>query len=119
MDVVEQQTENLELHTNALQILLGAPAPHDSFPTPTSHPHPHPSIPSQQTVAKQPPSPATHWAVLHLLIHPSLITTSDTSGMKAWGAWHKVPKGTGLHLPSRLPSLPALGWRPHKEEYLV
>ena len=23
MDVVEQQTENLELHTNALQILLG------------------------------------------------------------------------------------------------
>lgn len=27
MDVVEQQTENLELHTNALQILLGEPAP--------------------------------------------------------------------------------------------
>lgn len=25
MDVVEQQTENLELHTNALQILLGEP----------------------------------------------------------------------------------------------
>lgn len=26
MDVVEQQTENLELHTNALQILLGEPS---------------------------------------------------------------------------------------------
>lgn len=26
-DVLEQQTENLELHTNALQILLGAPPP--------------------------------------------------------------------------------------------
>lgn len=27
MDVVEQQTENLELHTNALQILLGEARP--------------------------------------------------------------------------------------------
>lgn len=27
MDVVEQQTENLELHTNALQILLGEQVP--------------------------------------------------------------------------------------------
>lgn len=27
MDVVEQQTENLELHTNALQILLGEACP--------------------------------------------------------------------------------------------
>lgn len=25
MDIVEQQTESLELHTNALQILLGKP----------------------------------------------------------------------------------------------
>lgn len=49
MDVVEQQTENLELHTNALQILLGEACP----PTPHKHPastgnakqHPHPSSP--------------------------------------------------------------------------
>lgn len=38
MDVVEQQTENLELHTNALQILLGEawPPPGQSFFLPTS-----------------------------------------------------------------------------------
>lgn len=53
MDVVEQQTENLELHTNALQILLGeaypicavlppAPSPR-SAPAPASHLH---SVPS-------------------------------------------------------------------------
>lgn len=58
MDVVEQQTENLELHTNALQILLGAPHP-TTTPSPPLPPTPTPSIPSQQTVAKQPPSPAT------------------------------------------------------------
>lgn len=28
MDVMEQQTEALDLHTNALQILLGQNAPH-------------------------------------------------------------------------------------------
>lgn len=37
MDVVEQQTENLELHTNALQILLGEAWPllSPEHPTPT------------------------------------------------------------------------------------
>lgn len=45
MDVVEQQTENLELHTNALQILLGeaSPPPAQSSllpPIPSEHPHP-------------------------------------------------------------------------------
>lgn len=32
MDVVEQQTENLELHTNALQILLGEARPRLASP---------------------------------------------------------------------------------------
>lgn len=38
MDVVEQQTENLELHTNALQILLGEPGPTGSDLSPTHTP---------------------------------------------------------------------------------
>lgn len=55
MDVVEQQTENLELHTNALQILLGEARPLvcQSFLLPT-----HPlSIPSQQAGGKTAPPP--------------------------------------------------------------
>lgn len=44
MDVVEQQTENLELHTNALQILLGEacplPAQSSLLPIPPEHPTP-------------------------------------------------------------------------------
>lgn len=56
-DVLEQQTENLELHTNALQILLGAAPP----PRPLAHSFPicMPSIPSQQTVGKQHPQPSS------------------------------------------------------------
>lgn len=44
MDVVEQQTENLELHTNALQILLGeaCPPPAQSSLLPPSYEHPPP-----------------------------------------------------------------------------
>lgn len=41
MDVVEQQTENLELHTNALQILLGEPG----APWRPSHAHTAPILP--------------------------------------------------------------------------
>lgn len=53
MDVVEQQTENLELHTNALQILLGAARPPTRLHTP--FPSAPPSIPSQQTVGETAP----------------------------------------------------------------
>lgn len=56
MDVVEQQTENLELHTNALQILLGETQPHLFSPLLPLSPL---GIPPQQTRkwAKQcPPS---------------------------------------------------------------
>lgn len=54
MDMVEQQTENLELHTNALQILLGeAWAPACSLPPPAHLPAL--SSPSPQTVGETAP----------------------------------------------------------------
>lgn len=42
MDVVEQQTEALELHTNALQILLGEPPAHSVLSPAPSPPAPTP-----------------------------------------------------------------------------
>lgn len=43
MDVVEQQTENLELHTNALQILLGEQGPSQSYLSLPYSAHPTPN----------------------------------------------------------------------------
>jgi hypothetical protein len=54
MDVVEQQTENLELHTNALQILLGEP---NTSTTVQSHSTPYSLCPSPPLCSAKPSPP--------------------------------------------------------------
>lgn len=78
MDVVEQQTENLELHTNALQILLGEAWPPACSLPPPAH-LPALSSPSPQWVKQHPPpsSPLCSVLFLHLLLHS--LTDADIS----------------------------------------
>lgn len=82
-DVLEQQTENLELHTNALQILLGAPPPPARLHTP--FPSACPASPPSKQWANSTPNPAPHRTVL--ILH-SLITDNSLLEFRYEGTWY-------------------------------
>lgn len=78
IDMVEQQTEILELHTNALQILLGEAWPLPAQPSlpptcPLSAPHPTRQAGGQNSVPT--PAPSLPSALFLFLILHSLFTT--------------------------------------------
>lgn len=77
MDVVEQQTEALELHTNALQILLGE-APAHSVLSPASSPSTHPRHTNGWVTRASCPPLFCPLPVLHSLITVTKFQSSGT-----------------------------------------
>ena len=86
MDVVEQQTEHLELHTTALQILLGGP-PRLLSPLPRPLPSKHPIPGSRGPRAPLPQPPHC----------PCPLPLPDSSRPHLRYRL-SVPEDTGLHL---------------------